>query len=590
MNDSSPTASPADPPPLAAWAIAVLVMLQFASASWLWLMISDSWIINRTDYKAVWLASGYRHLPIEDVRAALDARLSRDTPIKLGPGLEANGQWAQRVKEGLYPRRITPDATLILDVAKAGDTAAFVSSPRGYFSLAGTLPPPPKGPPPARLDFGLSWGRVAWHAFAAFGWGAALALALRRKRLEVPFVAGAALAAPVVFGVLGTAATLLQKPLPWGALSVVGAILAALAIAFEVRRAVRTGTLRSRFGWLRRPEWWGIAVLTAIMIRHASIWPIIGWDGRSIWLYRAKQVAYNGYLTIADAINPLNFFSHMEYPLLFPTWQAHFATATAFREKEAAIGAMLLEVGLFAYLWWISRRRLGRWVGAAFMGAVWVVTMAGAERGYADCFVTLFLLSAMFSLEHEDTEPFGWLAVVGASLTKSEGLFFSGFAAGLYLLLHPRFRARPLLSRFAPAALLLIGALPPLWARLIGIRNQYADAQAPLSFSVALDRLGIIYSGVAKLIRESTPLAHLAGGLAVYLLLEKFGRRSPQARVMVGTATGVVVFSVLVLMVTPYDLHLQVSTAMERLLLHAVQALLAAILVVLTTTRAPERG
>src|SRR5438046_1726385 len=112
----------------------------------------------------------------------------------------AQGQWAQRLKHGLYPRRITREAAVTLDLAKPDDKAPLVRTSHGRFSLGGTLPPAPQPALARKMDFGLSWGRVVWHAFGAFGWGAAVALALRRCKQEVPFVVGALLAGPVVLG------------------------------------------------------------------------------------------------------------------------------------------------------------------------------------------------------------------------------------------------------------------------------------------------------------------------------------------------------------------------------------------------------
>jgi hypothetical protein len=576
MTDRSPTPAPA---PLAAGLLGLLVMLQVASASWLWSVIAHSWAVDRTSYRAVWLASGFRDLPIDELAAALDARLPPETPIKLGPRFEGSGPWAQRLKEGLYPRLVTRDASAVLEFAGPAELDPLLRTPRASFVLTGSLPAPPAAVRPS-FDFGMSWWRIYGHALGAFGWGAAIALALRRRR-EIPLLAGAALAAPVCLGVLGTVATVVQRPLPWTALTVVGALLGAAAIALELRRRLRGGDLRACLGLLRQPELWGLGLLSAIMVRHALLAPIVGWDGRSIWLYRAKQVAHHGYLAAADALNPLNFFSHMEYPLLVPTWLAHFAAASPFREREAAVAAILLELALFGYLWWISSRTLGRWVGAAFLGTVWLVTMAASERLFADGFLGLLLLAALFSLEDEDTAPFGWLALLGAALTKAEGLFFAAAVAGLFLLLHPRFRARPWPRRLAPAAVLLVGAIPPLWARAIGVHGQYAEARLPATVGVTAGRLGAIGSGVFQLARESVPLASLGAALVLYLVLEATGRRSPLSRVMAGAGLAIIAFSVAVMMVTPYELSEQVNVAMERLLSHAVLALLAAVLVAL---------
>ena len=586
-----PRPASSEPSPLAAGLLALVLMLQFAAASWLWPLMETSGLVHAASYRAAWLSSGFRGLPIEELVTALDRRLPAGTPVRLGPALQANGQWAQRVKEGIYPRRVQADAAVTLDLGK-GDLA-IVQSPHGPLTLGGRLPPAPQSPPPPwKLDLGLSFWRVLVHLVAAWGWGAAVVLLLGRLRARgpLPLAVGAAVCGPVFYGLGATLATLVQRPLPFGALTAIGVTLALAALALEGRQVVLARDWRDRLRWVRQPETWLLGAFVALLLWHMAIWPVVGWDGRSIWIYRAKQIAFNGFLTVADAVNMENFFSHMEYPLLYPTWLAHFATGAPFRERELAVGAVLLHLCLTVALGWLARRRLGRWVGAAFVGAVWVVTAGSVERGYADGLLTELLLMMMFALDDAALEPFAWLAGLGAALTKQEGLVFAVLLGGLFLLLHPRFRARRLWPRFAPVLVVLPAAVPALWARLIHIHDQYAGAKVPLRWAVAVDRLVIIWNGVFSIARESPPIALVPALIGGYLALELAGRRSWAARLMAATAAGEVLFSVSVMMMTPYDLAGQVSTAMERLLLHALFALLAAIMVALVEPRAAAQA
>jgi hypothetical protein len=570
----------------------LVLLAQFASASWLWLLMNGGGFLTaRSDtvYRATWASSGFRGLPIDQVATALNARLPLETPIRVAPSID--GQWAQRLKEGLYPRRVEPGAAITLEIK--GGVPALVQTPRGPMVLTGKLPPAPAKVAPANTDFGRSWTRILVHLAAALGWGLALAVLLGRAWRAVPpafpLWPATAVVAPVVYGLLGTAATLVQKPLPWQVLTWVGVALLPLAMVVTFRGKAVAIELRRRFDWVRQPETWGMIVLSAMLVRHMDLWPIIGWDGRSIWLYRAKQVVWNGYLTVADAVNPENFFSHMEYPLLYPTWLAHFASSGPVREREIAVGIMLLQVLLISCVWWLSRRRLGRLTGAAFTGAVYVICAGMSERGFADGFVMMFTLSMIFLLESEELEPFGWVAALGAALTKAEGLVFAGLAGAAFILLHPRFRAKPWRVRFLPILLLPLAATPALWAKAIAIRNQYADAKLPTTFKLVIDRMDIIWSGVAKLGRESSVVASLPAMLAVYLVLMYLGRRDPLARIFLLTTLGIVGFSVAVMMVTPYDVAGQVDTALGRLLLHSAFTGVAAVLVALTSPREPAR-
>jgi hypothetical protein len=265
--------------------------------------------------------------------------------------------------------------------------------------------------------------------------------------------------------------------------------------------------------------------------------------------------------------------------LLFPTWLAQFMVPGPLRERELALGIMVLQLLLIGTIWWLARRRLGRWPGAAFTGAVYVLTAACSERGFADGFISMFLLAMMFLLESEELEPLGWLAGLGAALTKGEGLVFAVLAGGLFVLFHPRFRAKRWLPRFLPPLVLLVGAAPPLWAHVIGIKNQYTGAKLPPTLALKLDRLVIIWNGIAKLARELNFVAYIPAALGIFIVLEVLRRRSWTARVMATTGVGIALFSIAVMMVTPYDVAGQVDTALGRLLCHTAIVLAAAGLV-----------
>src|SRR5687768_1748655 len=153
------------------------MLVQFASASWLWLMMKGSGFFTArsdTTYRSFWAGSGFRGLPIDEVATALNQRLPLQTPIRLGPGID--GQWAQRLKEGLYPRRIEPAAAITLEIRS--DAPVLVNTPRGPMVLTGKLPPSPAKVAPAKTDFGRSWIRILVHLAAALGWGLAVAVLL----------------------------------------------------------------------------------------------------------------------------------------------------------------------------------------------------------------------------------------------------------------------------------------------------------------------------------------------------------------------------------------------------------------------------
>src|SRR4051812_18500052 len=114
---SRPPAAPPNPWSVGAGLLALMLLAEFCASSWLWPFLSDAgWFAPKVEYRAIWRNSGFRGMPIEDIATALNRRLPLETPIRIGPSLAANDQWAQRLKEGLYPRRVRADAAVTLEL------------------------------------------------------------------------------------------------------------------------------------------------------------------------------------------------------------------------------------------------------------------------------------------------------------------------------------------------------------------------------------------------------------------------------------------------------------------------------------------
>jgi hypothetical protein len=529
------------PPAMAAGMVAFVAMVALCFSSWVWPLIDDTWR-STTSYALVRQGSAFRGLPIDDVASALNQRLPLETPINLGPGARANDQWAQ-------------------------------------------LPPKPAAVT-GMSDLDLSWAQLALQTLAALGWGAALLgaiMLLRRSRREAwPLVGATTLAAACVFGVLATAGTLVQRPLPWRALQVAGLVFALAAAAVLVRARRKSLEL----AWLRQGEVWAAMAFSALATWHVSAWPIVGRDGRSIWLYRAREVAHDGFLRISDAVNMENFFSHMEYPLLFPGWLAQF-TFKGLQERQMTMGAPVLFVGLFACLWVITRRALGRWTGAALAGAVFFATVAAVGRGFAEAYLSIFLLLMIFCFDRDDLEPLGWLAALAAALTKREGLAFAAAALVLFVVFHPRSRRKRWFWRPAPLLALVPGLAHAWWTRHIGIKDTHAGAKT--TWLVVEPRVRPLLNGIMSFERSSPVVALGTAALFTYVMLEIIGHRSWLARMLAGTGFAIVGFSAVALLLSPYDLNYMVTNALERLLGHGTLCFLAAVVVALATPRAERR-
>jgi hypothetical protein len=525
------------------------------------------------DYAGARRSQGFAGLPVDEIAASLERYLPVSEPVTLGAGLDKSPLLYQRFCEGLYPRLVVPAAPHVL----------VNGGPPGGVPLAGgvrlTGPAAPDVRPPGQPQPLSSSPLRALVLFVSLlgcgliGLASADRLGVAGGRLRtlppglvlpVTVLAGA-----LVVGLVCSVTSWLGVTLRWGWLAVAGWIGFLAVVGLVAVRLVRGGAGWARFharapltGPLRIEVLLGFVTLAAVAY-YVDRTPIVAWDARSIWFFRAKQLFLAGRLLPVDA-NAYPW-QHPEYPLLFPALAAFFSALGGWDERRAAVGITVLLASLMSLVFMLARRALGRWSGAAFAIVPCAYLLQGAMIGYADGFITLCLLVAVLGFASDGTEPVGWLAAFAAAMIKREGFIFAVVLGALHSLIGPSSRGR----RWSRRALPFLGFLPTvvhgLWVRRIGPPDTYAGSKLPAQAHEAWARLATIWDAIRAQGWARTPAKVGFAGLVLTIAYARRWRFAPSG--MMASLTGLVAmgFTFAVFLVTPFDLAWHLSTALDRL-------------------------
>ncbi|HEX4826068.1 MAG TPA: hypothetical protein VFV19_17350 [Candidatus Polarisedimenticolaceae bacterium] len=528
-------------------ALAALLCAYAAWGSRLWREADDAWERRDSDYASLRTLLAFDRVPILDIERSLDAALPEETPVALAPSLEKNGALVQRLTEGLYPRRIDRTAADVLALGPNGE----VVSPR------------PKGKPlPVRdaYSFALGLPGLLVAAGAVFGFGLLLtSLVPALMRPERPALAWpvAWLAGCAAVGALVHVATWTQIGVPWWAWRFAG--WAALTIV-ALRRRLPAASRPS-------PEALVPAALVALLLVQMAVLPVTGWDGRSIWLFHAKQIFFHGKLALADLRLGDSEWSHPVYPALVPAVMALFAGASrVFDERDAALAVALIWSGALAALWVLARGAMGRWTGALVTLTAFFALAGLTTDLYMDGIVAVLLAVTILAFADDALVPVGILAAAAVSLVKVEGA-----AAAVVLAMTVR-RPKPIL--FVPALLPLLHAV---WLRMNGV----TEFQARIDPSAIPSKLPVVAAGIASVLARGAQgqqhetqlllrigLVGLAAGAALAAM-----RIGSSLRVRVALAGAALVAMAIVLgAAMPQDAPWVVTWTLDRLLLHPALA------------------
>ena len=541
---------------------------------------------GKPSYRAWRNAIGFGGIPMDAIVARLDRSLDPDRPIGFGPGIEADDFLRQRFTEALYPRRIDARSPDRIDLVPADDgTAAKVLGSaryRGVDALVELAPPrpdsPARRPPPAPLE--LSW--IPWLGSCASLLGIGLLAAKAIPSADRPSgtrgIVLAVMAWALLLAASAGAATVLEVPIPWIVPAAAGSFLLAGIILFgRLRRGRPNGSPPFRLS-PGAPESLLMAAVLVLFAARVARFPIVGWDGRSIWMFKAKQLFVHGMIPRNELASPSLQFSRPGYPLMFPACSAFFTSlAGSYDERMASMALPVLLAAFAAGAWTLSRDRLGRWAGAAFCGFVFFSLEHSVGAGYVDGLLCLLIVVEFLAFRDPGSAPIAWCAAAAASLLKREGLILAGVTAAACVAAFRSPRRGSLRARLLPFLLFLPAAGYAVWTDAAGAENAFSAIRWRDVFAGAGERGSIVLQGTAAVVRNGainsvvgSPVAAegLAGALlaiAVLVLRRHRPDRTTLLALVLGAAFAA--FALGTLFVTPQDLRWHVGTALARLLM-----------------------
>jgi hypothetical protein len=542
--------------PRAALIWALLFCAYAALTSRFWTETYDALSHVRSDYTSLRTERSFDHTPVLPIAGRLDEILPRDVPVALAPSLESNEGLRQRLTESLYPRRVDRTAPHVLSLAADGSVRTPEPDP--------AHPVPAVRPPLERFDFDAVGLIVSLGALLGFGFAVVSFVPSLRGQLPAAVLAGCA-----AVGVLAYVATFLQAGVPWGFYRAAGWV----ALGYAAWRA--KGRLAS---WRIAPEGWILVALLALLFVRMAVLPITGWDGRSVWLFHAKQLYVQKMMALYDLHHPDWEWAHPVYPFLAPGVMAMFGGGGgAFNERMAALAMPVAWGASLALLWGLLRGYAGRAVGAVLTVTLFFGLQAGAGELYMDGWVAVLLAVVVLSIASPERRALAVLAACVVSLVKIEG----AVACGLILLGWAALEAVRGRRGAATAALLLPLVLP-VAHRVWLSAHDVTEFQASLGVAKAIEaiptRLPVFVSGVPQMLardtsgqqKEAQALLRLGtAGLALGLTGLIWRRKRPPEfwRVLGGGAL-LAGLAIIETSGMPQDAAWLVTWTLDRLLIH----------------------
>jgi hypothetical protein len=322
----------------------------------------------------------------------------------------------------------------------------------------------------------------------------------------------------------------------------------------------------------RTPEGYLLAFLVLLFLARMALFPIVMWDGRSVWLFNAHKLFNHGMMALADARVPALLWSHPDYPLFYTAWMSHFmAWGGAFNERMAALGIAVFFGATLALLWTIARAQLGRAAGAAITLWAFFAVENLAGGAYVDGFVMALSGIGALSLARAEADA-RWRAVAyvvlaACSLLKVEGLVVSA----LVLLAFGRFRA---LAFLAPAVghrlFAKLGGIPSTDPLSLGtLFGDFFDrfAEALETIPEMLSNAG--YTNTRFVLWQAMAAALVAAALMIWHFTRDKAKpklTQPALR-LAAAACAYAAVSFAVILAVPHDVRWLVQVTLDRLLL-----------------------
>lgn len=315
----------------------------------------------------------------------------------------------------------------------------------------------------------------------------------------------------------------------------------------------------------------------------------LDWDGWAIWQLKAQGIVQGDLQRQLTSVD--YHFSHPDYPLLVPTHTA-WLTGSTFDPKVAQWGGLLFLLDLLVLFYVEARRLAGRPLALAGCMVLlsWALTMKHTASGFADIPMSAYAFASITALLRGELWTLA-LALVGAVLTKNEGLFTLG---GVLVALPFAARSWPGASSTSRLAWLrgLVALLPAVLALLAwGVMKRrwglFSDMLNPAQW--ARDPLALLpgrawtvlrgYIAQALAVGPRYPGWGLLWPAVVWSLVDTIRQRRGWTLplwLLVGAHFG---GAALAYLVTATDAGLHLSRSLDRLWLHVAPVALLAMLI-----------
>lgn len=532
-------------------------------------------------------------VPFDLIVARLATILPQDATVALGPKMQSDPFLQQRACEVFYPRRLSRTSENVIEIAFTPPPSSVVlgRDTRGRnYGLMGrqredTLPSV------LREEFTLHLPWLILTVLACFGIGGvgAAAWAHLWKGEGTAQFSASMMTCAVLVGITAALLTWLQLPL-WG-VAFHGAGLLAFGVLLRPAN-LRAAIVRLRPA-IRQPALWLALSVGGLLLMRLQAAPITKWDGRSIWLFQAKQAFFSGTFSFPD-LTSLDCAFGAWYPKLFPAWLALFAAiGPVWNERMASLGIAVLAAGFIWALAVVAVERLGALRAIALVCVLFWSVQELLLGGYVDGYLLFALVTGTLGLSEPRTRAVGWLALLVASLLKREGLFLAVVVAVVHLL--QRTNPQTHAARWRPMLLFLPAVLHLVWGFSVGFGGGYSEIPWGRIWTTPGYRSAMIGLVALKII-SSTPLL-LEGVLAAIACLillsagaKAIGRGEGLERSCLLIAAIWTAWLFIIFLVTPKNLVWHLVNALDRLLLHpAALALVAFLSVTRNLSEAGDR-
>ena len=328
--------------------------------------------------------------------------------------------------------------------------------------------------------------------------------------------------------------------------------------------------------------------VTVVILFNACFLELYAWDGFMIWLLKAKVVLHESLKETSFFTNRNYGFAHLKYPLLLPFIYASFSLLTGgFNLYSARSPEFFLFIaGAFLFYYIFRKESRSSIFAMLLMTSMFLspVFLINCGVGVADALLSIFYCASIyyqFAFFRNGKRQDILLAIIFTALcamTKNEGIALYGVSIVLFtffsILLKPTGNSIKNSLFFALGTTLLV--LPYfLWSSSLPATDE--NYPQHLSALLSMKKLSLLPGIFGKFITTMFSLKFLPPSLIAIFALATVKRTFFTSHLF---WTRFIYFSlhflmyILIFAVTPWNLSFLYNTALDRVILHLIPALL----------------